>query len=85
MRRGAYLKTADEGVGDVVLEQLASRVVFAGPAPHVFSLALRFALVQDASANGPHDDAEDEEGDGEDGVIGCYLFRPVVASSCVCY
>ena len=79
------METAHEGVGDVVLEQFASHVVLAGPAPHVFSLALGFALVQDAGANGPHDDAEDEEGDGEDGVVGCHLLRPVVASSCVCY
>jgi len=75
------LETADEFVGHVVLEELSSFVVFASPAPHVLTIALSLALVQNAGTNGPHDNAEDEEGNGEDGVVSCNLLCPLVASS----
>ena len=56
-------------------------VVYTGPTPHVFIIVLCFALVEDSCTYGPHDDAEDEETNGEDGVVGCHFLGPVMASS----
>ena len=56
-------------------------VVDARPAPHVFIVILRFALVEDSRTYSPHDDAEDEETDGEYGVVGCYFLGSIVTSS----
>ena len=77
----AYLEAADESVRHIVLEQVSSSVVYAGPAPHVFAGSLGFTLVQDSSADSPHDDAEDEESHGEDGVVGGYLLCSAMTSS----
>ena len=63
---------------------MASLVVYAGPTPHVLALSLRFALVEDTGADGPHDDAEDEETNCEDGVICGYLFCLVMTLSSIC-
>jgi hypothetical protein len=79
-----YLKTADKRVGDVVLEEMAPLVVYAGPAPHVFVVVVRFTLVEDCCSDGPHDDAENEEANSEDGVVGSDFLSPIVAPSEVC-
>jgi hypothetical protein len=63
---------------------MSSLIVYARPAPHVFVVVLRFALVEDSCADGPHDDAEDEETNGKDGIVSCYFFGSIVASSGVC-
>ena len=76
-----YLKTADERIGDVILEKMSSLVVYARPAPHVLVVVVRFALVEDRCSNGPHDDAEDEESNGEDSIVGCYFLGSIVATS----
>lgn len=77
----AYLKTADEAVGHVVLEQMSSLVVNTGPAPHVFVVVLCFALIEDSGTDTPHDDAKYEESDSEDGVVSGDLFSSMVTSS----
>ena len=77
----AYLKTADKCVGNVILKEMSSLVVNAGPTPHVFVVVLRFTLIEDGCTNTPHNDAEDEESNGEDSVIGSHLFGPMVTSS----
>jgi hypothetical protein len=79
--KDAYLKTADEGISNVILKEMSSPVVHARPTPHVFIVVLRFTLVEDGCTNTPHDDAEDEESYGEDGVVGSHLFGPMVTSS----
>jgi hypothetical protein len=80
----AYLKAANKRIRNVILEEMSSLVVHARPAPHVFVVVLCFTLVQNSSTNSPHDDAEDEEANGEDSVVSCYFFGPIVASSKVC-
>lgn len=81
IRITAHLKTACKSVRDIVLEQMPPLVVHTRPAPHVLTASLRFALVEDGSADRPHNDAEDEEGDCEDGVIsGYFLCSPMTAS-----
>ena len=77
----AYLKTADEAVGHVVLEEMSSLVVNTGPAPHVFVVVLRFTLVEDGSTDTPHDDAEYEECNSKDSVVSGNLFGSMVTSS----
>jgi hypothetical protein len=76
----AYLKTADKGVGDVILEEVSSLVVYARPTPHVLVVVLRFTLVKYGCTDGPHDDAEDKEPYSEDGVVSSDLFGSFVAS-----
>ena len=75
------LKTADKAISNVILEKMSSLVVDARPAPHVLVVVLRFTLVEDCCTHGPHDDAEDEESNGEDGVVGGDLFGFPMASS----
>lgn len=41
-------------------------------------------MVEECGADGPHDDAENEETNGEDGVIGCDLLRSVVSFPRIC-
>ena len=66
---GPVLQAADQGVVDVLVEEGFASAVFAAPAPHVFSGAFSAGLVKDGGADGPHDDAEDKESNGEDGVV----------------
>jgi len=75
------LKTADEAVGYIVLEEMSSLVVNTGPAPHVFVVVLRFTLVEDGSTDTPHDDAEYEECNSKDSVVSGNLFGSMVTSS----
>jgi hypothetical protein len=79
-----YLKTAHERVGNVIFEEVSSLIVNAGPTPHILVVVILFALIQDRGSNRPHDDAEDEESNGEDGVVGCHFLSSIVASSEVC-
>lgn len=79
--QGPYLKTADEAIGNVILEKVTSFVVNTRPTPHVFVVVLRFTLVEDGCTYGPHNDAEDEEADGKDCVVGGHLLGSMVTSS----
>ena len=79
--RGPYLKTADEAIGNVILEKVTSLVVNARPTPHIFVVVLRFTLVEDGCTDGPHDDAEDEEADGKDCVVSGHLLGSMMTSS----
>ena len=79
----AYLKAADEGVGDVILEKMSPFVVHARPTPHIFVVVLCFALVENSCSYCPHDDAEDEESNGEDGVIGSNFLCSMMATSAI--
>jgi hypothetical protein len=76
----AYLKTADKGIGNVILEEMSSLVVHARPSPHVLVVVLPFTLVEDRGTYSPHDDAEDEESDSKDSVVSSNLFGSFVAS-----
>jgi hypothetical protein len=78
------LKTADKRVGNVIFEEVSSLVVNARPTPHVFIVVVRFTLIQNRGSNSPHDNAEDEESNGEDGVVSCHFLGSIVASSEVC-
>ena len=42
----AYLKSADEIVVDFILEEGSALVVVAGPAPHVLTIAIGFACME---------------------------------------
>ena len=66
---GPILQAADQGVVDVLVEEGFTSAVLAAPAPHVFIGAFSAGLVEDGGANGPHDNAKDEESNGEDGVV----------------
>lgn len=77
----AYLEPAHERVGYVVLEQMTALVVYTRPSPHVFIAALRFTLIEDGGTDGPHDDAEDEESNGEDGVVSGDFLCSIVPTS----
>ena len=63
---------------------MSSFVVDTRPTPHVLVVVLRFALIEYSCTHSPHDDAEDEESNGEDSIVGCDLFGAVVPSSEVC-
>jgi hypothetical protein len=78
-----YLKTADECVRDIFLKQVPALVVYARPTPHVFVVILCFTLVEDCCSHSPHDDAENEESDSEDGVVGGDLFGSMMTTSTI--
>lgn len=75
------LKSANKCIGNVVLEDMSSGIVYARPAPHVFVVVLRFTLIENGCSDSPHNDAEDEETNGEDSVVGGYFFGSIVTSS----
>ena len=75
------MKTADKAISDIILKEVSSRVVDAGPAPHVFVVVPQFALIEDGGSNCPHDDAKYEEGHGKDGVVRGDFLGLVMASS----
>lgn len=81
MGRSTYLHAAYEVEIDLILVNIFPFPVLAGPAPNVLRVAVVSAMGENSSANGPHDDAEGEEGDGEESVIDCRLFSPSMAPS----
>lgn len=81
--RGTYLKAADESVGDVVLEERPTLVIFAAPSPNILTFSIGPALIQNSSSDTPHDDTEDKEKNSESSIIDGDLFSSVVASSVV--
>lgn len=72
--REAYLKTAGQRIRNIVFEEVAACIVDARPAPHIFAVTLSLALIEESSADGPHNDAEDEEANCEDGVVRCHFL-----------
>lgn len=57
-----------------MFEDFFSLPVFTGPPPHVFAVAVAFTFIQHRGANYPHNSAEDEETNGESGVVDGSLF-----------
>ena len=81
----AYLQSANQVVVDLVLEKGLALSTLTRPTPQVFALAAGFGLVQDGGADDPHDCAEDEEADGEHGVVsGSFLSALVAALAISC-
>ena len=76
-----YLEATDEVVVDFVLEESAALVIIASPAPHVLTVTVGFTRVEDGGSHDPHDGAEDEEADGECGVVDGGFLRPVMTAS----
>ncbi len=56
-------------------EQLAAVVLDAGPSPNVLVTAVVARYLQDAGRGSPHDHAEDEPADSEEGVVDADLLR----------
>ena len=81
MQAMSYLKPADQVIRDIIFEQLASLVVLAAPSPHVLTVAILSALVENASADAPHDDTEDEKGHGKRGIVDSYLFGALMTTT----
>jgi hypothetical protein len=81
MQELAYLKTADESIRDIILEECTSLVVLATPTPDIFAVTVGFALVENTSANTPHDDAKDKECNSKGGVVDGHLLRSPVTSA----
>lgn len=65
----------------LVFEECRPFVVFAGPAPHVLTVAVVLGDIQDACPNSPHDRTEDEKGNGKRGVVDCNSFSPLVTTA----
>lgn len=80
----AHLKPANKSVANIVMEQLASLVVIATPAPDILSITIRLAAVEDSRTNAPHDNTEGEECDGEDCVVNRCLLCSLVTASPIC-
>lgn len=68
------MQLADKLVGDIVLEERLAFIVHARPAPHVLVVTVVSLGLQDCCTDGPHDDAEDEEDDGEGSVVNSGLL-----------
>lgn len=86
MRKGkrnerTHLKPADQDVADLILEKLTPLVVLTTPAPKILSVTIRLAAVEYPSTDAPHDDAKDEDDDGENSIVDCCLFRSPVTMS----
>lgn len=69
-----YLNAADELVVDLLIESLSPFIIYARPTPNILPLAIIPRPLQDASRDSPHDDTEEEEPNGEDGVVDAGLF-----------
>lgn len=68
---------------NIVLEQVSPLVVFAAPAPEVGAAAANLAPVQDACADHPHDNTEQEPTHSEHGIVDCDLLGSTVAPAAV--
>ena len=79
----AYLKSAHKSVVDLVLEQLGAVVLHARPSPHVLVLAVIPTVLQDAGSQSPHDHADDEPADGEEGVVHAHLLGPPMSAAAI--
>jgi hypothetical protein len=77
-RTDTYLKSADERIRNVILEQVFPFAVFAAPSPDVVTVVVVLTGVQYGGAYNPHDDAEHEEGNGKCGVVDSNLFGSAV-------
>ena len=75
------LQAADQGVVDILVEKRFPFAAFTAPAPHVLSTAVSARFVKDCSTDGPHDNTEDKECNGEDGVIDCGLFGSTMTTA----
>lgn len=78
---GAHLKSADQGVGNIILEELFALVVLAAPAPDVLTISTGSASLQHTCCNAPHDKTEHEGRNGKVSVVdGSFLGSPVTSS-----
>lgn len=75
------LQPAHQRVVHLALEELATFVVLAAPAPDILTVAGRFAAMQDAGTHQPHSCGEEEIADGEYGVVAGGLHGATVPSS----
>lgn len=66
---------------DIILEDRLARVILTAPAPDIIAVGVVPRLLEDACADAPHDDAEDEEADREHRVISGCLFGSSVAAA----
>ena len=80
----AYLQSADEGIIDVLFEKLFPLSILAGPAPHVFVVAMSLAFIEYRSADRPNDYAENKESNSEDCVVDGSFLRPPMTAPPVC-
>ncbi len=65
------------------MEEVAALIVLATPAPDVLTITVGASLVEDCGADGPHDDAEAEEENGEAGVVDGDFFGASVPAAYV--
>lgn len=77
------LQAADQGVVNLLAENIGTSVVDARPTPHVLVLRVVLRVLENASRDHPHDHAEDEPGDGKHGVVSADLFSTLVAAAAV--
>lgn len=79
----SYLKSADESIVDLVMEELRSVVVDAGPSPHVLVVAVVASELQDASRRRPHEHGEDEIAACEERVVHANFLSSRVTAAAV--
>lgn len=79
-----YLHSTYQIIIDLVLVQVLPGPAFARPTPHVVPVAVLVRLVQHAGANRPDNDGENEEADGEDGIIRRRFLGTPVPSPPIC-
>jgi len=72
------LQAADKVILHFLLEEALALVVDAGPSPHVLVVRVVLRALQSTSSNAPHDDTEDEETNGEGGVVDRRLLGATV-------
>lgn len=62
-RRVTHLETAQKSVVNHIVVDLLTRILGAGPTPHVFAVTRGFRVLVDGCTNDPHNEAEEEEAD----------------------
>lgn len=75
-----HLQTTSKPVVNGVVEPFLSDIVDACPAPEVLVASSGFRVLVYDSTDNPHDQAEDEEADGEDRVVHASLLSPLVTA-----
>ena len=66
-----------------LLKQSSSLVVVARPAPHILTVAVGSAGLQNGGCEDPHDGAKDKETNGIGRIVDCHLLRSSVSTSVV--
>lgn len=72
--QNTHLHATNYAIRNLGPKEMTPGIVFAAPAPHILTIAVGFARVQNACSHTPHDDTKGVEYHGECCVVSCNLL-----------